>query len=275
VLALGANLGFAAANNRGAAGAATPWLATLNPDAFPEPDWLARLLAAAEAHPGAVMLGSTQLLADAPDRFDGTGDCYLAWGFAWRGDHRRPTGGAPYPAGAGFAPCAAAALYDRAAFESAGGFDERYFCYLEDVDLAFRLRLAGGRCFQAGDAVVRHVSSGIVGRGSDFALYHGARNQLWTFAKDMPGPLLWLNLPGFAAIMVAMWLRLLPRGQSGVLWRGVRDAVAGLAPILASRRDLQRDRTATIGQIARALTWNPWRFATRRGDLRPWTSGRS
>ena len=41
-----------------------------------------------------------------------------------------------------FAPCAAAALYRRAAFEAAGGFDEHYFCYFEDVDLGFRLRLA-------------------------------------------------------------------------------------------------------------------------------------
>src|SRR5690242_10966967 len=46
VIRLGENLGFAAANNRGAAGARTRWLATLNPDAFAEPDWLAQLLAA-------------------------------------------------------------------------------------------------------------------------------------------------------------------------------------------------------------------------------------
>ncbi len=55
---MGANLGFAAGNNRGAEGAAGNWLATLNPDAFPEPGWLAALFAAAARHPATAMFGS-------------------------------------------------------------------------------------------------------------------------------------------------------------------------------------------------------------------------
>ena len=43
-----------------------------------------------------------------------------------------------------FAPCAAAALYRREAFEDVGGFDERFFCYFEDVDLGFRLLATEG-----------------------------------------------------------------------------------------------------------------------------------
>lgn len=41
-----------------------------------------------------------------------------------------------------FSPCAAAALYRRDAFVEAGGFDESFFCYAEDIDLGFRLRFA-------------------------------------------------------------------------------------------------------------------------------------
>src|SRR3546814_17236622 len=65
------------------------------------------------------------------------------------------------------------------------------FCYLEDVDLGFRMRLSGHRCLQVVDARVHHVggvSSG--GDGSDFARYHGTRNHVWCFAKNMPLPLL-------------------------------------------------------------------------------------
>ena len=53
---LGENLGFAAANNCGAADAATLLVATLNPDAFPEPNWLAALVRAAERFPEADMV---------------------------------------------------------------------------------------------------------------------------------------------------------------------------------------------------------------------------
>src|SRR5688572_11399882 len=48
----GRNLGFAAANNLAVRGTSAPWIATLNPDAFPEPDWLAQLMAATERYPG-------------------------------------------------------------------------------------------------------------------------------------------------------------------------------------------------------------------------------
>ena len=40
-----------------------------------------------------------------------------------------------------FSPCVAAAMLRRSCIQSLGGFDEDYFCYVEDVDLAFRLRL--------------------------------------------------------------------------------------------------------------------------------------
>ena len=65
------NIGFAGGNNRAAAETQAPWVATLNPDAFPEPDWLARLLAAAERNPDVDMFGSTQLMAAEPGRLDG------------------------------------------------------------------------------------------------------------------------------------------------------------------------------------------------------------
>ncbi len=103
-----------------------------------------------------------------------------------------------------FAPCAAAALYRRAAFDEVGGFDEQYFCYFEDVDLGFRLRLRGHRCVYVHAAVVRHVSSAMSGYRSDFAVYHGERNAVWTFFKDMPGPLLWLYLPQHVALNIAV-----------------------------------------------------------------------
>lgn len=268
LLSLGANLGFAAANNRGAAGFSGRWLALVNPDAFLAPDWLALMCAAAERS-GATMLGSTLLLDGDPRQYDGVGDCLSAWGMAWRGGHRAPVR-TPHPGGVCFAPCAAAALYDRAAFAAVGGFDERFFCYGEDGDLALRLRLAGGWCLQVGAAVARHVSSGVSGRGSAFARYHGWRNQFWALLRGFPAPLLALALPLHGVAFLLLWLRAaLLRDQPGAMARAAWDALAGAGPYWRERSTLQRGRRASVGDFARALTWSPLAFLRRAPDLRP------
>lgn len=271
VLALGANLGFAAASNRGAEGAVAPWLATLNPDAFAEPGWLEALMAAAARHPEVAMFGSTQISARDPGRFDGTGDAYFFAGFPWRGNHGRAIFDLPAEAET-FAPCGAAALWRRDAFARAGGFDERFFCYCEDVDLAFRLRLAGERCVQVGAARVHHVGSAASGVRSPFTVYHGARNRIWTLAKNMPPPLFALAVPAHAFALAYLALRMLARRggliELAAMWRGVRDALRGLAPVLAERRRIQAGRRAVWRAVARALCWSPVRYLRRAADLR-------
>ncbi|MHB8285993.1 MAG: glycosyltransferase family 2 protein, partial [Caulobacteraceae bacterium] len=141
---LGANTGFAVANNRAAWASSAEFLILLNPDAVADPGWLAALIAAAATHPDATSLGSLQLRLDDPSIMDGVGDVWHVAGLAWRAGEGHPATQAPGD-GEIFGPCGAAALYRRAAFVAAGGFDERFFCYCEDVDLAFRLRAAGGR----------------------------------------------------------------------------------------------------------------------------------
>jgi len=265
------NIGFAAANNRAAAACRSAWIALLNPDAFPEPGWLAALLAAARRYPDVAMFGSTQLAALQAGRLDGAGDQYLFAGLPWRGGYGAPTAALP-PEGEVFAPCAAAALYRRDAFAAAGGFDQRYFCYVEDVDLAFRLRLAGARCVQVRDAVVRHVGGGTSGNGggaSDFARYHGTRNLIWTFVKCMPAPLFWPLLPVHAACVLVLCVRALLRGRPRPVWRGVAAAIGGLAPVIAQRRRVQSTRAASSGAIARVLCWSVPRYLARAAFTRP------
>ncbi|WP_119458831.1 glycosyltransferase family 2 protein [Rhodospirillaceae bacterium SYSU D60014] len=250
------NLGFAKANNWAARNTQAEWLATLNADAFPEPDWLERLRAATDRHPDAPMFGSTQIDFHRPDRLDGAGDLYHATGLVWRSKEGRPVADAADEQAA-FGPCAAAALYRRDAFLAAGGFDERFFCYCEDIDLAFRLRLAGGRNIQVAEAVVRHVGSASAGRRSDFSVYHGTRNRLWTFVKNMPGPLFWPLLPVHLLASLILLLRAAGRGSLKSTWGGMAHGVRGLGPIWATRREIQRQRRASTLDIARALRWSP------------------
>lgn len=243
VVRLDRNLGFAAANNLAAQRAhAVEWLALLNPDAFPEPDWLEQLLSVARAYPECASVSARLVNADDPKRLDGTGDVYHVSGLAWRRDHGKRIGRETQQAGEVFAPCAAAALYRRAAFVEAGGFDEDYFCYFEDVDLGFRLRLLGYSCRYAPDAVARHVGSAVTGRRSPFSLYHGHRNLVWTWCKNMPGSLFWWYLPQHLLLNLGALLWFALNGQGGVLWRAKRDALRGLPRCWRQRAALQSRR---------------------------------
>jgi len=254
VIRLHDNQGFARANNIGAAAArGFDGLALLNPDAFPDPGWLEALVGAAEDHPDVAMFASQMRLAETPDRLDGTGDSYHVSGRAWRNGHGAPVSSWPSIDTDVFAPCAAAALYRRDAFEDVAGFDEKFFCYFEDVDLAFRLRLRGYRCMYVHAAVVNHVSSGLSGYRSDFAVYHGERNMVWTFIKNMPAPLLWRYLPQHVTLNLAALLFYPWRGQGRAVWRAKFDAICGLPDVLRQRRLVQRRRRVDLPVLRGAL----------------------
>jgi GT2 family glycosyltransferase len=263
-----ANLGFAAGNNRAAGRAKGRWLVLLNPDAYPEPLFIQALVAAAADHPGVRCFTARQRMAEDPARLDGLGDAMTVVGFPFRGDYGNPDPGPIGPAEV-FSPCGAAMMIDRALFLEMGGFDERFFCYCEDVDLGYRLRLRGEPVLLAPHAVVRHegsVSTG--GRRSDFSLYHGARNRLWLYVKDTPPLLLWLSLPFHLLATVGAWLRAVVQGYGEPVERGLEDAIKGLPDIWRSRREVQGARKASSEAIAAMMVWNPLDALRRRGRLR-------
>jgi GT2 family glycosyltransferase len=232
------------------------FVALVNPDAFPEPAWLERLLAAAAADPNAAFFASRLVAADDSGTLDGTGDEYHVSGLAWRRDQGAPVS-VERPRGEIFSARAAAALYRRAAFESAGGFDESFFCYYEDSDLAFRLRLAGQRGLFVPDAVARHVGSATAGAWSSFTVYHSARNQIWAYVKNMPGPLFWLYLPQHLVLGALVTLAYVGAGEGRAALRGRRDALRDLPRVLAERRRIQRQRVATCREVRRAMSRGP------------------
>jgi GT2 family glycosyltransferase len=256
LMLLDQNTGFARGNNLAieAASAESEWIALINPDAFAEPRWLETLLVAVESNPGFDVFGSKLVNAVDPRVLDGAGDAYHLSGLVWRMGH-----GTPVPTSAEnehevFSPCAAAALYRSSALRKIGGFDEDYFCYVEDVDLGFRLRLAGYRCLYVLQSVAHHVGSGTTGgQHSDFAMYHGHRNLVWTFVKDMPGFLFWLLLPLHVSLNLVSIIWFVLRGRGGVILRAKRDALLGLPKMWRKRQYIQKTRVASIGEVWRQL----------------------
>lgn len=256
VIAAPGNLGFAAANNLAVEQLA--WcdvIALLNPDAFPEPAWLATLLSAVETHPEAASFASRLMLDHHAGQLDGAGDAFHVSGLAWRRGHGRSPAEVPDALRARpvFSACAAAALYRRADWVAAGGFDERYFCYAEDVDLGFRLQLAGRSCWYVPDAVVRHQGSASTGVGSAFAVYHGHRNLEWTFLKNMPARLFWRYLPLHIAVSVAGLAYFAARGRAGSYVKAKWDALARAGEFWQARRAVQASRVASTAAISALL----------------------
>ncbi len=258
------NLGFAGGMNRAIERARGQFVALLNPDAFPEPDWLAEMLAT-QARTGAVSVGAVQVSEADEAILDGAGDVMSITGIAWRGGVGHRLADHALADGRIFSPCGAAALYQRDVFLEMGGFDERYFCYFEDVDLGFRLWLAGRPSWLSANARMAHVGSATLGRYGRMTLYYGTRNRIFTFAKCMPLVLWPLALPLF----VVMNLLSLAKERRPETWRGrwdgCVDGLRGAWPFV--RENFSRRKTlAQIAGVARAFSWSPWALARR--DIR-------
>ena len=257
------NLGFAAANNRAAELSRSEFIALLNPDAFAEPDWLARLVAATDEY-GAEAVASLQLDDANPALLDGAGDCMSIAGILWRGGYGQPRTCAPAEPCEVFSACGAAALYRRDVFEALGGFEERFFCYCEDVDLGFRLRLMGGRCVLEPRAVVRHVGGASSdGEGSDFAEFHGTRNRIWVLLRDMP--LLLMPLAVSLNLLITLY-SLLRQPRLRTVWPRAYRAAMSSPEIWRSPRAPSR---GSLFQLIRALSWSPQALRRHTVVVRP------
>jgi GT2 family glycosyltransferase len=260
LLRLDGNVGFAVANNRAVDRLGDCELvALLNPDAFPEPQWLASLVLAADAHPEDGSFASRLMVADSNHLLDGAGDVFHASGLVWRHGHRQPLDQVidaliERPV---FAACAAAALYRRDDWQRTGGFDERYFCYAEDVDLGFRMQLIGRTCRYVPEAVVHHVGSATTGAGSAFSVYHGYRNLEWTYIKNMPSRLFWRYIPLHMAAIVAQFVWFSNKGLGGSILRAKWDAIGGLAWAISARRKVQATRTVDNVTVRQLLDRSP------------------
>jgi GT2 family glycosyltransferase len=174
-----ANRGFAAACNQGAAVAAGRYLLFLNSDATVASRSISRLVAAMECDEG--LAAVAPLLRDPRGSTKSPGRAWLGPGsqaLALLGYARARSSRAVAESAIDVSPwLSAAALLVRArVFRLLGGFDEGYFFYEEDEDLAWRFARRGYRVAVCGDALVEHhggLSSDTVGPWPSLALYVG------------------------------------------------------------------------------------------------------
>jgi len=153
-----------------------------------------------------------------------------------------------------FGGCGGGVTYRREAWEQAGGFDVRLFMYLEDVDLAWRLRLLGWDAVFAPAARLYHHLSAT--GGGTLASHYTGRNTIWVIVKDMPGPLFRRH---WRRIVRAQWrvtwdaLRAWRGAEARARLRGQLAGLMGLPKVLRWRKAVQATRAIPLEELERLL----------------------
>ncbi|MGB9177188.1 MAG: glycosyltransferase family 2 protein [Methanoregula sp.] len=180
----GENLGFAGGTNAGIHIAKGEFILTLNNDTIADPHLLEEIVQPMRSDARIGMCASKMLFPDG--RINSTAICISRSGAAWDRGIGETDHGQYDVAEEVFGPCAGAALYRRSMLDEIGLFDEDFFLYMEDLDLAFRAQLAGWKCMYVPTAHVVHIHRGTTGFNSDITIYYGNRNLAWYILKDFP-----------------------------------------------------------------------------------------
>lgn len=249
------NQGFAPATNQGIRAGTTPFVALLNNDTEPDPQWLELLLQAMD-NPKVGSATGVLLFAGQPEMVQSAGIAMDRAAIAWDRfgglPRTHPTVQTP---GEIFGASGGAALYRRTMLDEIGLLNERYFAYLEDVELAWRAQKAGWVCKYVPEATVLHHTSATSGEGSPFKQQLLGRNKVWLVAQHAP-------LKDFPLIMAYDLL--------AVLWalvrRGNPHHLLGRVRALRELPTIWRERTTgTARHIEPAPL--PWRVPSRYAHL--------
>lgn len=250
------NEGFARGNNQAFAIATGEWIFLLNNDAVLAPDAIANLMRFAAGHPEAGHLACRVIRYEQPNVFDSAGLLIYPDGVCRPRGWQEKDLGQYDRAEEVLAAHGCACAYRATMLQDVGGFDEAYFCYLEDLDLGMRAQLAGWKCWYVPDATVRHHKSASAGNYSKFKAYHVERNRIWNAIKLLPrfilltSPLFTINrylMQGYAAathvgissdfVKEYSWFQLF-----WILLRAYSAAMLRLPRMLRERHRLSRRR---------------------------------
>ena len=249
VVALARNRGFGGGVNVGLERSSGEFVLLLNNDATVEPEAVGELLRVAEAAPDVAAVAAQMRFADRPQTINSAGIGIDRLGVVYDrlvGVSASASERAPAEV---FGASGGAALWRRAALESVGRFDERFFVYLEDADVAWRARMRGWRALYAPGAIVYHHHSATATHASDFKYFWVGRNRIRLLARNADARHLLRQAPAIVAYDLAY-----------IAYAAARDRT--LAPLRGRLRGVRESRSS---RRSGAAGRRPVELAPRRG----------
>ena len=252
LIVLETNVGFAIANNMAIRASETPFVLALNNDTQVSADFIAQMQAGMD-DPQVGMVAAKVVQWRSPDKLDSAGIDVNMLGMAYQRGWGELVDTFDESADI-FGPSGAAALYRRRMLDEIGLFDEAFFAYYEDVDLAWRAQRAGWRCYYQPTAVVQHWHSATSGNIPQFKMRLLSRNKWLTIANNIET----MQLARYGAAIVvsdmaATFIRMVqtrsfvPLTSRAIAWRMWRERrtvrttskrLVPLASLFATNRDL-------------------------------------
>ena len=220
------NLGFSPAVNQGILKAKNDLIFSINNDTEIKKGSIKALIDLISSSEDIFSVQAKMLQYDNKELIDDVGDEYnlLAW--------TKKTGENHYSSEYQtvkdiFSSCAGAAMYKKSVLEEIGLFDDNFFAYMEDVDLAIRSRINGYRNLLCPDAIVYHIGSATSGsRYNEFKVRLAARNNVWVVYKNLPIPLKIVNFIFLFFGFLIKYLFFLKKGFGSTYLAGIREGLS-------------------------------------------------
>ena len=158
-----------------------------------------------------------------------------------------------------FSSCAGAALYKKSILEELGMFDDNFFAYMEDVDLALRSKINGYRNLLCPQAIVYHIGSATSGsRYNEFKVRLAARNNVWVVYKNLPIPQKIINFIFLFFGFLIKYLFFVKKGFGSTYLAGIKEGLKSRNKI--SKTEFKSSNTKNYFKIEYRLIINTLKF---------------
>lgn len=220
------NLGFAPAVNQGISHAKHEYIFSLNNDTEVKEGSIKHMVDLISSSEDIFSVQAKMLQFNNKDLIDDAGDEYnlLAWTKKTGENHNSNEFNQVKEI---FSSCAGAALYKKSLLEELGMFDDNFFAYMEDVDLAIRAKINGYHNLLCPQAVVYHIGSATSGsRYNEFKVKLAARNNVWVVYKNIPIPLKIINFIFLFLGFLIKYLFFVKKGFGSIYLAGIKEGLS-------------------------------------------------
>ena len=252
------NVGFSPAVNQGIERAQYEYIFSLNNDTEVKKGSIKALVDLMSSDDNIFSLQAKMLQYNNKDLIDDVGDEYnlLAWTKKTGENHSSSEYTEVCEI---FSACAGAAMYRKSLLLELGMFDDNFFAYMEDVDLAIRSRIYGYKNLLCPDAVVYHIGSATSGsRYNEFKVRLAARNNVWVVYKNLPIPLKIVNFIFLFFGFLIKYLFFKKKGFGSTYMSGIREGLSSRSKI--DKVKFKSENTKNYFKIEYRLIINTLKF---------------